>query len=203
MILCDIGNTNVHLYEDGRIRTISFEEFKLYRPDETVYYINVNKNVKVNASFVNLAKIIKFKTTYTGFGVDRAFACYAIETGVVVDSGSATTIDVMNSGVHLGGVILPGLEAYLKCYEQISPALKCILNTQISLDTLPQRTSDAISYGIVKSTVDIISSLSEGRNIYFTGGNGAFFSKYFDGSFYNKNLVLDGMKKLLTEENLC
>ncbi len=62
MILCDVGNTNVHLYEDGRVRTISFDELKLYRPDDSVYYINVNKNVKINASFINLAKFIKFKT---------------------------------------------------------------------------------------------------------------------------------------------
>lgn len=203
MILCDVGNTNVHLYEDGKVRTISFDELKLYRPDEDVFYINVNKNVKINASFINLAKIIKFKTSYSGLGVDRAFACYAVDTGVVVDSGSATTIDVMNNGFHLGGVILPGLEAYQKCYEQISPALKCILNTQISLDTLPQQTGDAISYAIIKSTIDIIASLSEGRDIYFTGGNGAFFSRYFDGSFYNKNLVFDGMKKVIQEEQLC
>ena len=63
MILCDIGNTNVHINENGKIRTLSFEEFKVYRPDEVLYYINVNQSVKVNASFVNLAKKIKFRST--------------------------------------------------------------------------------------------------------------------------------------------
>lgn len=203
MILCDIGNTNVHINENGRIRTMSFDELKVYRPDEDVYYINVNRHVKVNASFINLAKKIKFRSTYTGLGVDRAFACYAVPTGVIVDSGSATTIDVMNNGVHLGGVILPGLDAFLKAYEDISPALKCVLNTQVSLESLPQRTSDAISYGILKSTVSIIAEFATGKNVVFTGGNGSFLSRFFDGAIYNKNLVFDGMIKLLKEENLC
>lgn len=203
MILCDIGNTNVHINENGKIRTLSFEEFKVYRPDEVLYYINVNPSVKVNASFVNLAKKIKFRSTYTGLGVDRAFACYSVESGIVVDSGSATTIDIMHNGIHLGGTILPGLEAFTRAYESISPTLKFTLNTNISLDTIPQNTNDAISYSVVKSAVAIINELSGGKNIYFTGGNGAFLSRFFKGSIYNKNLVFDGMIKLLKEENLC
>lgn len=203
MILCDIGNTSAHIYENGVIKTLSFDKFKTYRPDEEVYYISVNSRIKVSANFKNLANLIKFKSTYKGLGVDRAFACYSITTGVVVDSGSATTIDVMNNGVHLGGVILPGFEAFMKSYESISPALKTTLNTSLSLDTLPQRTMDAISYGVLKSTISIISELSEGKTIYFTGGNGVYLSRFFESSIYNKKLVFDGMLKLLNEEGLC
>lgn len=203
MILCDIGNTNAHLLVNGAMKNLSFGEISAYKSDEQVYYISVKAGLKLPSNFVNLAPKLRFKSTYAGLGVDRAFACYAINSGVVVDSGSATTIDVMQNNFHLGGVIMPGLEAFVKCYESISPTLKITLNTNISLDTLPQSTNDAISYGVLKSTISMISELACDNEIYFTGGNGAFLSRFFDKAIYNKKLVFDGMMKLLKEENLC
>ena len=194
MILCDIGNTSAHIWNNGRTNTINIEKFGNFKIKDTLYYINVNDRVHMPEVCKNLEK---------GLGVDRAFACYSINTGIVIDSGSATTIDLMNNGTHLGGVILPGIESYLQAYASISPRLKCHLNTQLDLDTLPQRTIDAISYGVLKSVIDIVNNLSCGRDIYITGSNGAFFQRYLPNSIYNKNLIFDGMLKLLKEEGLC
>lgn len=203
MILCDIGNTSAHIWDNGRTYTLGLDKFASFKITDILYYISVNEKVHMPSACKNLEGLLNFKSTYQGLGIDRAFACYSISTGIVVDSGSATTIDVMNNGTHLGGVILPGIQSYLKAYEDISPRLKCNLNTNLELDTLPQRTVDAISYGILKSTIDIVNNLSYGRDIYITGGNGAFFSRFLDNSIYNKNLVFDGMLKLLKQEGLC
>ena len=203
MILCDIGNTSAHIWNNGRTNTINIEKFGNFKIKDTLYYINVNDRVRMPEVCKNLEKLLNFKRTYKGLGVDRAFACYSINTGIVIDSGSATTIDLMNNGTHLGGVILPGIESYLQAYASISPRLKCHLNTQLDLDTLPQRTIDAISYGVLKSVIDIVNNLSCGRDIYITGSNGAFFQRYLPNSIYNKNLIFDGMLKLLKEEGLC
>lgn len=203
MILCDIGNTSAHIWNNGRTNTINIEKFGNFKIKDTLYYINVNDRVRMPEICKNLEKLLNFKSTYKGLGVDRAFACYSINTGIVIDSGSATTIDLMNNGTHLGGVILPGIESYLQAYASISPRLKCHLNTQLDLDTLPQRTIDAISYGVLKSVIDIVNNLSCGRDIYITGSNGAFFQRYLPNSIYNKNLIFDGMLKLLKEEGLC
>ena len=43
----------------------------------------------------NLANFIDFKTSYIGLGVDRAVACYFEENAVVIDAGSAITVDII------------------------------------------------------------------------------------------------------------
>ncbi len=40
------------------------------------------------------------------------------------------------------------------------------------------------------------------KNIYFTGGDGKFFSKFFKHSIYDKMLVFRGMQKAIEENDL-
>lgn len=207
MILCDIGNTTASFWEDGKITKFSISQFKSYKPTQKVYFISVNdklnKKLK-DENFVNLEPLVE-RSSYKGLGIDRAMACYTIKTGLVVDAGSAITLDIVSNGIHLGGVILPGLNASLEAYENISPRLKIHLNSQINLDSLPQQTTDAISYGIIKPIVLLIKEMANGEQIYFTGGDGAFFDRFFENSIYSKDLVFLGMKKIIEEnkEFLC
>ena len=201
MILCDIGNTNATFFQDGKISKIDIEKFKSFKSDEKIYYISVNDSLNSklqnDKNFINLEPFFELDTIYNGLGIDRIANCYGIDDGVIVDAGSAITIDVMANKMHLGGCIVPGISQSLKTYEAISARLKVTLNSQIELDALPQKTSDAVSYGIIKPIVLLIQSISNNSKIYFTGGDGEFLSRFFKNGLYDRMLIFRGMQKLI------
>ncbi|PSM52320.1 type III pantothenate kinase [Campylobacter blaseri] len=203
MLLCDIGNFSAKFYDNGKAYSMDFEKLNNLAFDKKVYFINVNKNFYPNSrKFINIESYFNFDTNYIGLGVDRIAGCYTIKDGVVVDAGSAITIDIMKDGMHLGGYIVPGISKLLKNYEDISPILKTYFNSQINLDKMPQKTSDAINYGIISPIILSIQNISKDKNLYFTGGDGSFFAKFFTNSIYDKNLIFRGMLKAIKEKEL-
>ncbi|MBQ3166679.1 MULTISPECIES: type III pantothenate kinase [Campylobacter] len=208
MILCDIGNTNATFFDGRKIWNLSIDEFNTYEPKEKIYYINVNEKATQKLSnplFIDIEPYIKLNSTYIGLGVDRAAACYAINNGLIVDAGSAITLDLMANGCHIGGFIMPGITTTLSSLKNISPRLDIPLNSQVDLECLPQRTQDAISYGVIKPIVNLINDFASGKSIYFTGGDGEFLSRFFSQSLYDRMLIFRGMQRAINEnkEILC
>ena len=209
MTLCDVGNTNASFFENGKITKIKLENFKDFKSDEKIYFISVNDEMTGKLQnlpkFVNLEPYFELDTIYEGLGIDRIASCYAIKNGLIIDAGSAITIDVMMNSMHLGGAIIPGISHVLKACEAISPRLKISLNSQVSLDALPQKTADAVSYGVIKPILLLIESMANGSKIYFTGGEGEFLSRFFPDSIYDRMLVFRGMQKLIEQKKdiLC
>ena len=203
MYLCDIGNTNVDFFLDGKMWSISIDEFKEFTTDEKVYYINVNSKVieflEEKKNFIDLEPYFNFDTIYQGMGSDRIAACYTIKDGMIVDAGSAISVDIMSNGIHLGGFLLPGLSKYKETYASISPVLDKNINLNVSLEALPQSTRDAVSYGILKPILMLLKDQCKYKHIYFTGGDGQFFSRFFKQSIYDKALVFRGMRAALQE----
>jgi type III pantothenate kinase len=105
----------------------------------------------------------------------------------------------MNLGIYQGGFILPGIEAYLNAYANISPALKTNLNSNISLDTLPQTTKDGISYGIIASIKMLIEKSQNNKKIYISGGDGELISSFFDNAIFDEELIFKGIKNALKD----
>ncbi|WP_458701109.1 type III pantothenate kinase [Sulfurospirillum sp. 1307] len=206
MILCDIGNSNVDFFNDGKIWSLSVDEFETFVPQEKIYFINVNPRfedkLQKDRKFIDIRSYFSFDTIYQGIGIDRIAACYTIKDGIIVDAGSAITVDVMNNSVHLGGYILPGINAYEKCYASISTLLAKKINPNTIIDALPQRTDDAVSYGAIKSILLMLKDTCKDKQVYFTGGDGQFFSKFFKKSIYDRALVFRGMKKVIEEKGL-
>ncbi|TQR61136.1 type III pantothenate kinase [Campylobacter troglodytis] len=205
MILCDIGNSSINFLEDQKFSSMNVEEFLGFQSEEKIFYISVNEGLKEHTAakrnFINLEPYFQFDTIYSGLGIDRVAACYTVADGVVVDAGSAISVDVISNHMHLGGFILPGLAHYRKTYAEISLRLKCEFNTQISLDALPQRTVDAVSYGTFKGIYLLIDNAARNRKLYFTGGDGQFLANFFDRAIYDKLLVFRGMKKIIEENS--
>ena len=203
MLFCDIGNSNANFLDDNKYFTLSIEQFLNYKSEQKIFYINVNESLKehlkAQKNFIDLKTYFMFDTIYQGLGVDRIAACYTITDGVVVDAGSAITIDVMSNSMHLGGFILPGISNYRKIYSHISPVLNCEFNTKISFDAFPQKTMDALSYGVFKGIYLLIKDTALNKKLYFTGGDGQFLANYFDNAVYDKMLVFRGMKKVIKE----
>lgn len=203
MLLCDIGNFSAKFWDDGRVFSLNFDELNKFKPKEKVYYINVNsKFTPKSDKFIDIKDYFKFDTIYKGLGIDRIAGCYTIENGVVVDAGSAITVDLMISNTHQGGFILPGIAALLKACHSISPVLDIVFNSQIDLECFPQKTNDAVTYGVVKPLVLAINEMAKNKQIYFTGGDGSFFVKFFDKAIFDKNLVFRGMLKAINENHI-
>lgn len=200
MILCDIGNTFLHFYQKGRVWKEKVDRISAFDKGEEIFYISVSSRgeksfLKRCPQAIPLESYIDLDTTYIGLGIDRKSACNAIREGVIVDAGSAITIDIMQDGSHLGGYILPGIGSYLKFFSEISERLNVMPDLSLDLDLMPQNTKEAISLGILKSIVGFIQEQSCGKKIYFSGGDGKFFSKFFKNSIYNEILVFEGMLK--------
>ena len=206
VLLCDFGNSNVDFMDDVKTWSIPVNEFSSFSASQKVFYINVNDKYKEilesKENFINLEPFFNFDTIYQGMGIDRIAGCYTISDGIVIDVGSAITVDIMSNGLHLGGYILPGIGAYKKAFISISTALNYEINPNVALDALPQRTADALSYGAIKSIVLMLQETCKDKNVYFTGGDGKFFSKLFINSIYDKSLIFRGMKKVIKEHNL-
>ncbi len=206
MILCDIGNTNIHFYQNGTLWRELSSIKNLPNKEEKFYYISVNKKLSeylskiINA--INLEPFFNLDTIYDGLGVDRTAACKAVDNGMIVDAGSAITVDIMANGVHLGGYIMPGLFALQKSFADISAKLDIKINPNIALDILPQNSSEAVSYGAIKPIFLILQESKKDKKIYFTGGDGKFFAKFFDNSIYDNSLVFRGMLKVIREKGI-
>ena len=99
----------------------------------------------------------------TQLGADRWAALIGargIHAGdaVVVMSGTATTIDVLDQAGHFrGGVILPGLSMMRQALASGTAGLPLAIG---EFDALPRNTDDAITSGAVQATLGAIERIS-------------------------------------------
>lgn len=120
---------------------------------------------------------------------------------IVVDCGTATTIDAMDqSGRHLGGLILPGLQMMRESLlgsTAIPPTDPSLNKTYFAKDT-----ATAIDAGAVMSTVCLIERMAKllrdrvGGEIQcvLTGGAAETLKDTLEMRFYHEpNLVLEGL----------
>ena len=210
MILCDIGNTSYHFKTGKKSFKIavnkSIQQLPVY--DESIYFISVNeqatkKLLKKYPDAINMKEMIQFKTAYEGMGIDRQVVCHSINDGIIVDLGSAITVDIMKKGKHKGGFIMPGVEAYKAIYSNISEKLIFDFEKNTNLDKIPLTTNDAINYAIFSAiTLPIAKEYERYKTkIYFTGGDRNLIQSYFIGipAKYKKNMIFNSMKKIIKE----
>jgi len=201
MLLCDIGNTSYHFLDSTHDYKEGVETFNPQTINQKVYYICVNpKIIKILAEYENwidLSKYVDMRNYYDTMGVDRIFACEAVENAVIVDSGSAITVDVVRDGIFEGGFIYPGTRAMNETYKNISSALNYPFNYEVDLNKLPKNSIDSISYGYLKTLHNEVSSYS--LDIILTGGDADKLLNIFPSAKIDKNLIFSGMKKILKE----
>jgi type III pantothenate kinase len=205
LILCDIGNTTFHFLQDEKHQKYFLDE-TLPSLNKTVYFISVNEEAtkklkKTYTNCIDLEKYLNFKTTYVGMGLDRKIACSSLENAIVVDAGSAITVDIMKNNEHSGGIILPGIQNLNDLYKDISSKLDYEINTKVNLDKIPLCTQDAISYSILKSIILPIKEIACEQRIIFTGGDGKFLSKYFENAVYKEDLIFENMRRIIDANN--
>lgn len=94
-------------------------------------------------------------------GVDRwlailgANALYPNETVIIVDSGTATTVELLESNTHLGGWILPGIDMMYESLQSNTSKVIATPNDATAIE-LGTNTSDCVNNASVAATVGLI-----------------------------------------------
>ena len=136
-------------------------------------------------------------------GIDRKVASSSVKNAIIVDVGSAITVDIVKNSKHLGGFILPGIRNFIQLYPNISTKLKFNFEKNINLDKIPNNTNKAISYAIMQATILPIKNIENQFQLplIFTGGDVNFIIKEFKNSKYKKNLIFNAMRKIIKKRN--
>ena len=205
MILCDIGNTSVDLFIDGKRSKLSAADFDPSTLQEDVYYVSVNASLNERIqnllNWHNVRAFIDWDKYYSTMGLDRIMVCEAVEEGIIVDAGSAITVDVMYGGVYQGGFISLGLRAAQEAYAKLSSALEVSFNFEVDLAKMAKNTPDALTIGFLAPLISKIESL--GKPLYLTGGDALLLSRFLPGAIVDEDLIFKGMKKLIEKGVKC
>jgi type III pantothenate kinase len=160
-----------------------------------------NERIKTFSHWHDLREFINWEKYYPTMGIDRIMVCEAIEEGVIVDAGSAITVDVMSGGVYQGGFISLGVRAAQEAYARLSPALDVSFNFEVDLTIMAKNTPDALTVGFLAPLIEKIESL--GKPIYLTGGDARLLSSFLTGARVEEDLIFRGMKKLIEKGVKC
>jgi type III pantothenate kinase len=144
-------------------------------------------------------------------GTDRLAAAVAVNelrsperAAIVVDAGTAVTVDVVTSdGVFRGGAILPGIETAAEALANATDALPLVEHSDLSSTPTPigKSTEESIRSGIVWGSVgavrELISQISaeipSATEVYCTGGDGLHLARLIGREMkFDPNLVLRG-----------
>ena len=103
MLLCDIGNTSYHFFDGKRDFKEPVKNFDPTSLTQQLYYISVNHSLTQQLqsldNWINLEPFIDKSNYYDSMGIDRVVATMAVdEDCVIVDAGSAVTVDVVKNG---------------------------------------------------------------------------------------------------------
>lgn len=207
VLFVDIGNTAIKLagYQQDQstlcelfYRSISHQEFTTSLiPAHTQALISDNTHLEYHELFTDPKVItphqlpnIRFAYELEQLGVDRYISLLGIaeqyDRVVVIDCGSAITIDVLDHGVHTSRGIAPGygrLKASFDFSGEQSIAQFHLGCTQMIQQYVQQALTQYADYPII-----------------FTGGDGQFVQKLVtphsesQSIEYKRNLVIDGLK---------
>ncbi|MCS7299602.1 MAG: type III pantothenate kinase [Spirochaetia bacterium] len=123
---------------------------------------------------------------------------------IIVDTGTATTIDVLRDGAYLGGVIMPGIQTSLYAiFQKASKIPKISLDTpkRVVGKTTEECLRSGIILGLAKGIEGVINEIFKELNysnfkVIFTGGlsDKIFELVNISNKFIDKELMLKGLK---------
>ena len=143
-------------------------------------------------------------------GVDRIAAAvgacqmYGCRSCLIVDFGTAITIDVVEDGIFKGGNISPGASTRLRALNDYTSRLPLCEPTDEVL-SYGRTTREAIEQGVmqgitheIKGYVDSFLLKNEEKSIIFTGGEAKYFANRIKNAIFAKcDLVVCGLNSIL------
>ena len=153
--------------------------------------------------------VINGYQNYQQMGADRwiavlgAQASYPNQNLLIVDSGTATTFDLLTSASqHLGGWIIPGIELMITSLFSNTDKVKGAINQVESLE-FGLNTNDNVNFGCwatSKAAIDFAITQAERaghkiEKVVFTGGNGEQLNSLCTyNSSFDEKLMFIGMQ---------
>jgi type III pantothenate kinase len=204
--LFDIGNSFVKLCRDGEIIKFEVSNFSPSSfKKELVFFSNVNpmfrEEIKSLSNWIDISEKMREEiiTDYRTLGSDRVVAIYGARNSIVVDLGSAVTIDIVKENRHLGGYILLGKKKVFESFQKGISHLKIENKFELGISEIPNLSEDALYFGFFHPLATFIENLSKRYNldILITGGDGEELKILLANSRYEKELLFKNMKKFL------
>ena len=142
-------------------------------------------------------------------GIDRLLNAVAVNElrradcpAIIVDSGTATTVDVVSSdGAFEGGAILPGLALSAKALHEYTALLPLVSVPELGQATpepLGRNTRAAIRSGLFWGQLGAVKELIERQagtdaDLFVTGGGGALLASHLPDARFEPQLPLQGL----------
>ncbi|MFM9965298.1 MAG: type III pantothenate kinase [Planctomycetaceae bacterium] len=142
-------------------------------------------------------------------GIDRLLNAVAVNElrsadypAVIVDSGTATTVDVVFAdGAFIGGAILPGLALSAKAlheYTALLPLVSVLELGQAPPEALGRNTRAAIRSGLFWGQLGAVKELIARQSgseaeVFVTGGGGALLASHLPRARFEPHLPLQGL----------
>ena len=131
---------------------------------------------------------------------------YPNKAVIVVDFGTATTFDIVNSkGEFFGGIIIPGIKTQLKSLE-LSTSLLPKIDVSISPCAIGHNTAEAVLSGVIRASACAVDGLIEQCEeelrekavIIATGGYCGLIANYMKRPFdeVDRILTLNGLREI-------
>lgn len=167
-------------------------------------FIN-SKDIPMEIDYKNLSEI----------GSDRLVDAYASKViygknSIIVDTGTATTVDVVYNGKYYGGAIMPGIQTSLYAiFQKASKIPKISLETpeKIIGKTTEECLRSGIIIGLAKGIEGIILGIFEelkdnNFKVIFTGGlsDKIFHLVNIPNKIIDKDIMLKGLKIVALEK---
>jgi type III pantothenate kinase len=142
-------------------------------------------------------------------GIDRWMAMVAAyqmthSTVIVIDCGTAVTIDLVNEkGLYLGGVIMPGLSSAFQSLGADTDAVGVISDTETFTRTTAQSTEEAVQAGVLYGLAGGIERVvrehellaDKAASVFITGGDTESLTPYMRiSTILQTDLVLQGLR---------
>lgn len=203
IIFCEVGNSSFAFYDGQNIFRVKKLEEAL-KIKKTIYFICVNDRVinvlKTQDHWINLEPFFSdFATDFIGLGVDRKAVCQTLQSGIIVDAGSAITIDIVKNNIYKGGLIYPGVYSFKQAFLQISQRLDYDFNYHFNIDTPAKNTQNSITKGFLHPLFYSIKNFQDSYGIddvFVCGGDAVNLKTVFKDWISRDTLVFEGMQKI-------
>jgi type III pantothenate kinase len=145
-------------------------------------------------------------------GMDRFLSCLGAfslsgRPVIVIDAGSACTVDYMTRGrMFQGGVIMPGLSIFELVMARSLPELP-VVEAELPENWPGKSTEECIRWGLYGGFLSAIEAFirkyqteNEEADVYITGGDAVLIKKLLEGNIkinYSEHLLFEGMKEFL------
>jgi type III pantothenate kinase len=211
ILYVDVGNSAIKWLFNGEYHTSLIEDFELnLLPNAEQNWVScvahraILKGLKTPIFVQSLPTFQHFTSAYPiakDLGVDRFLAMLAgayqnpNQNLLIIDVGSALTIDLVLSGRHQGGLIMPGLGAVRRCFTPFATDSK---NLTFGV---ADNTAEAWASGTASMLLSAINEQIRRQSkkhgdlhVILTGGDSQIVSSQLDyPAEIQSHLVLDGL----------